>query len=51
LLNGKAITGATKSSFTIVKKEKGKRLSCRVTARKTGFAPGSATSNAVTVTK
>jgi hypothetical protein len=51
LLNGKAITGATKSSFTIVKKDKGKRLSCRVTARKTGFAPGSATSNAVTVTK
>lgn len=51
LLNGKAIKHATKSSFKIVKKDKGKKLSCKVTAKKTGYGSGSATSKSVKVKK
>jgi hypothetical protein len=49
LLNGKVIKHATKSSFKPTKADKGKKLSCRVTAHKTGFANGSATTSSVKV--
>jgi hypothetical protein len=49
LLNGKAIKHATKSSYKLVKKDKGKKISCTVTAKKTGFTSGKATSAAVKV--
>lgn len=51
LLGGKKIKGATKSSFKIAKKDKGKKLSCSVTAKKTGYAAGTAKSKAVKVKK
>ena len=49
LLNGKVIKHATKSSFKPTKSDKGKKLSCRVTAHKAGYANGSATTSSVTV--
>jgi hypothetical protein len=49
LLNGKVIKGATKSTFKPTKGDKGKKLSCRVTAQLTGFANGSATTSSVKV--
>jgi hypothetical protein len=49
LLNGKVIKHATKSTFKPTKSDKGKKLSCRVTAHKAGFANGSATTSSVKV--
>ncbi len=49
LLNGKVIKHATKSTFTPSKSDKGKKLSCRVTAHATGYANGSATTSSVKV--
>ena len=49
LANGKPIKGATKSSLTLPSSLKGKTLSCRVTAHKTGFANGKATTKGVKV--
>ncbi len=49
LLNGKKIKGATKSSYKLIGKDKGKKISCKVTAKKAGYAAGSATSKGVTV--
>jgi hypothetical protein len=49
LLNGKAIKHATKSSYQLIKKDKGKKISCTVTAKKTGYGSGKATSKSVKV--
>jgi hypothetical protein len=49
LLNGKVIKGATKSTFKPSKSDKGKKLSCKVTAHLTGYANGSATTKSVKV--
>lgn len=49
LRNGSKIKGATKASYKPTKKDKGKKLSCRVTAKKSGFASGKATSKTVKV--
>lgn len=38
LRNGKAIAKATKASYTVVAKDKGKRISVKVTFTKTGYA-------------
>lgn len=51
LLNGKKIKHATKSSFKPVKNDGGKKLSCRVTAKASGFTSGSATTKAVKLKK
>jgi Bacterial Ig-like domain (group 3) len=49
LLNGKVIKHATKSTFKPSKSDKGKKLSCKVTAHLTGYANGSATTASVKV--
>ena len=50
LLNGKVIKNATKSSLKLSKADKGKKISCRVTAHLAGFANGVATTSSVKVT-
>ncbi|MGA5701765.1 hypothetical protein [Peterkaempfera bronchialis] len=47
--NGKAITGATKSSLVLKAAQRGKRITVKVTARRTGHANGAATSKATSV--
>ena len=49
LLNGKVIKKATKSTFKPTRSDKGKKLSCRVTASVSGYAKGSATTSSVKV--
>ena len=49
LINGKAVKGATKSTFKPTGGDKGKKLSCRVTAHLAGYANGSATTSSVKV--
>jgi Bacterial Ig-like domain (group 3) len=49
LLNGKVIKGATKSSFKPSRSDKGKKLSCKVTAHLSGYANGSATTSSVKI--
>jgi hypothetical protein len=49
LLNGKVIRHATKSTFKPTRADKGKKLSCRVTAHAIGFAKGTATTSRVKV--
>lgn len=44
LVSGKAIKGATKSTFVPRKSDKGKQLTVKVTGTKTGYAKASATS-------
>ncbi|MFE6665696.1 Tat pathway signal protein, partial [Streptomyces sp. NPDC057697] len=44
--NGKAISGATKSSLTLKSAQSGKKITVKVTARRTGHSSGSATSKA-----
>ncbi|MFD0341682.1 hypothetical protein ACFVH0_23900 [Streptomyces sp. NPDC127117] len=44
--DGKAISGATKSSLTLKSAQRGKKITVKVTARRTGHAGGSATSKA-----
>ncbi|MFJ5129392.1 hypothetical protein ACIP80_30440 [Streptomyces sp. NPDC088555] len=44
--NGKAISGATKSSLTLKSAQSGKKITVKVTARRTGHSNGSATSKA-----
>jgi len=48
---GYRIRHATKSSLTLIKSERGATITCRVTAHKTGYASGSATTKPVTVRK
>jgi hypothetical protein len=43
------IKGAHKSSYKLISKDKGKKVSCKVTAKKTGFASGSAKTKSVKV--
>ncbi|MDX6346924.1 MAG: hypothetical protein QOF84_1714 [Streptomyces sp.] len=45
---GKAISGATKSTYKLVKADKGKKITVTVTAKRTGYAGGKATSKSVT---
>ena len=45
LRNGKAISGKTKSTYKASSKDKGKKISCQVTAVKAGYASGVATSS------
>jgi hypothetical protein len=47
--NGKAITGATKSTYLLVKADKGQKVSVTVTAHRYGWTSGSATTASVTV--
>jgi hypothetical protein len=49
-LGSKKIAHATKSSLKLTKSEKGKKISVKVTAKASGYANGSATSNSVKVT-
>lgn len=49
LLNGAKIKGATKSSYKLIAKDKGKKISCRVTAKKSGAISGTATTKSVKV--
>jgi hypothetical protein len=49
LLNGKVIKHATKSSLKLSKADKGKKISCRVTASEAGYANGVATTKSVKV--
>jgi Bacterial Ig-like domain (group 3) len=49
LLNGKVIKHATRSTLRLIRSERGKRISCRVTAHLTGFANGSSTTSSVKV--
>ncbi|WP_327117552.1 hypothetical protein OG206_18865 [Streptomyces sp. NBC_01341] len=42
--NGKAVAGATKSSLTLKAAQKGKKMTVKVTARRTGHSSGSAVS-------
>lgn len=46
---GKTISGATKSTYTLVKADKGHKITVKVTARLSGWTNGSATSSAVVV--
>jgi hypothetical protein len=50
-LGGKKIAHATKSSYKLVKRDEKKSVTCRVTAKRTGYASGTAASNAVKVKK
>ena len=47
--NGKSIKGATKSSYTLKKSDKGDRITVRVTGKKTGYTQVSKTSAPVKV--
>jgi len=51
LRNGKAIRGATKSKYRVAKKDRGKRISVRVTGKKTGYVTVSKTSSAKRIPK
>jgi hypothetical protein len=48
-LNGKAIKGATKSKYKLTSKDKGKKITCTVTAKKAGYANAVKTTKAVKV--
>ena len=50
LLNGRVIRGATHTTLRLTRAERGKRISCRVTAHLAGFANGVATTASVRVT-
>jgi len=50
-LGAKKIKGATKSSFKPVKKDGGKKIKCKVTAKKSGFKSASAFTASVKVKK
>ncbi|MFH9863023.1 hypothetical protein [Streptomyces sp. NPDC017202] len=47
--NGISIAGATKSTYVLVKADKGQRITVKVTARRYGWTNGSATTPSVTV--
>jgi Bacterial Ig-like domain (group 3) len=50
-LGSKKIKKATKSSYKLVKKDKGKKISVKVTAKKAGYASGTAATKALKVKK
>lgn len=47
--NGKTITGATQSTYVLVKADKGQKITVKVTAHRHGWTDGSATTASVTV--
>ncbi|MFJ8602337.1 Ig-like domain repeat protein [Streptomyces shenzhenensis] len=47
--DGKTITGATRSTYTPVRADRGHRLTVTVTAKRTGYAKGTATSASVKI--
>ncbi|WP_328681031.1 hypothetical protein [Streptomyces sp. NBC_00343] len=47
--DGKVITGATKSTYVVVKADKGQKITVGVTAHRYGWSAGSATTASVTV--
>lgn len=49
LRNGAAISGATATTYKLTSADKGKKISAKVTARRYGYATGSATSTAYAV--
>ena len=49
LRNGKSISGATKSKYKLTSKDRGKKISVRVTASKAGYTTTSATSSSHSV--
>lgn len=49
LRSGKSISGATKSKYKLTSKDRGKRISVRVTVRKSAYSTTSATSSSHTV--
>lgn len=51
LINGRVIRGATRTTLRLVASERGKKLSCRVTAHLFGFRNGVATTASVTVVR
>jgi len=51
LLNGRAIRGATRTTLRLISSERGKKISCRVTAHLFGFRNGVATTGSVTVVR
>lgn len=48
-VNGKAISGATKSTYKVTKSVRGKKVTVRVSAKRSGYPTGSATSPAVKI--
>ena len=46
LRNGKAIKGATKAVYTLASKDKGKKITVKVTGKKAGYASKSVVSKA-----
>ena len=51
LRGGAAISGGTKSTHTVVAADKGKKLSVKVTEKKTGYLTVTLTSAAITIKK
>jgi surface-anchored protein len=51
LVDGKAVAGATKSTYTVTAGDAGKKISVTVTASKSGYTATSATSTQVSVAK
>ncbi|MEV0471666.1 hypothetical protein [Streptomyces prunicolor] len=47
--DGKTISGATKSTYVLVKADKGHKITVKVTAKRTAWTSGSATTHAVVV--
>jgi hypothetical protein len=47
--NGKTITGATQSTYVLVKADRGQKITVKVTAHRHGWTDGSATTASVTV--
>ncbi|MFM9695969.1 hypothetical protein [Streptomyces europaeiscabiei] len=47
--DGKTVTGATRSTYVLVKADKGHKVSVKVTAKRSGWTNGSGTTAAVTV--
>ncbi|MBV9486493.1 MAG: Ig-like domain repeat protein [Frankiaceae bacterium] len=50
-LDGKKIKGAKQKTYTPTKKDKGGKLSCKVTAKRAGYKSGKATTKAVKIKK
>ena len=50
-VNGKAIKGATKSSYTLTKGTKGKRITVKVTGRRSGYTTVTRTSARTSVVR
>lgn len=51
LRDGKAIKKATKSTYTVVKKDRGHRISVKITLKKSGYAPRVVKTKAVKIKK